>query len=213
MLGVTLFGIFLTPVFFYVIDWLSEQAIFGARLTRRLLVGTALTLGTIAILAAEALIVIAAVDQVLSVEGAVALSLGLLAVVALLILVQRRRSGRPLSYQLPLFALWPGRLKKAVDLLAGQESGRQIDDTTGAIRGAGAPTGAHRAVPTGRMPALSPDDGNGQEQPDTSAQPGDAALERTSTNSPQPDQGNGTAPPTNHDPPNETDRPSPPMHE
>ena len=26
MLGVTLFGIFLTPVFFYVIDWLSEYA-------------------------------------------------------------------------------------------------------------------------------------------------------------------------------------------
>ena len=25
MLGVTLFGIFLTPVFFYVIDWLSES--------------------------------------------------------------------------------------------------------------------------------------------------------------------------------------------
>ena len=25
MLGVTLFGIFLTPVFFYVIDWFSEM--------------------------------------------------------------------------------------------------------------------------------------------------------------------------------------------
>jgi multidrug efflux pump len=25
MLGVTLFGIFLTPVFFYVIDWLSNK--------------------------------------------------------------------------------------------------------------------------------------------------------------------------------------------
>ena len=31
MLGVTLFGIFLTPVFFYVIDWLGE----GARVQRR----------------------------------------------------------------------------------------------------------------------------------------------------------------------------------
>src|SRR6202043_2558852 len=28
MLGVTLFGIFLTPVFFFVIDWLSEAEVF-----------------------------------------------------------------------------------------------------------------------------------------------------------------------------------------
>src|SRR5205823_8278791 len=28
MLGVTLFGIFLTPVFFYVIDWLSDARLF-----------------------------------------------------------------------------------------------------------------------------------------------------------------------------------------
>ena len=34
MLGVTLFGIFLTPVFFIVIDWLGEHA---AVRTRRLL--------------------------------------------------------------------------------------------------------------------------------------------------------------------------------
>ncbi len=27
MLGVTLFGIFLTPVFFYVIDWLGETRV------------------------------------------------------------------------------------------------------------------------------------------------------------------------------------------
>ena len=29
MLGVTLFGIFLTPVFFFVIDWLSETRLFA----------------------------------------------------------------------------------------------------------------------------------------------------------------------------------------
>ena len=29
MLGVTLFGIFLTPVFFYVIDWLGETRVFA----------------------------------------------------------------------------------------------------------------------------------------------------------------------------------------
>ena len=29
MLGVTLFGIFLTPVFFYVIDWLGETRLFA----------------------------------------------------------------------------------------------------------------------------------------------------------------------------------------
>jgi multidrug efflux pump len=31
MLGVTLFGVFLTPVFFYVIDWLSETRLFRSR--------------------------------------------------------------------------------------------------------------------------------------------------------------------------------------
>ncbi len=36
MLGVTAFGIFLTPVFFYVIDWLSETPLFAAGPLRRL---------------------------------------------------------------------------------------------------------------------------------------------------------------------------------
>ncbi len=36
MLGVTLFGIFLTPVFFYVINWLSETSLFTAGLLPRL---------------------------------------------------------------------------------------------------------------------------------------------------------------------------------
>ena len=31
MLGVTLFGIFLTPVFFYVIDWLGGRRLFHTR--------------------------------------------------------------------------------------------------------------------------------------------------------------------------------------
>jgi hypothetical protein len=35
MLGVTLFGIFLTPVFFYTIDWLSGTRVFGSRVMRR----------------------------------------------------------------------------------------------------------------------------------------------------------------------------------
>ena len=35
MLGVTLFGIFLTPMFFYVIDWLSETKFFASPVTRR----------------------------------------------------------------------------------------------------------------------------------------------------------------------------------
>jgi multidrug efflux pump len=34
MLGVTLFGIFLTPVFFYVIDWASETRLFMAVATQ-----------------------------------------------------------------------------------------------------------------------------------------------------------------------------------
>ena len=29
MLGVTLFGIFLTPVFFYVVEWVSESSLFN----------------------------------------------------------------------------------------------------------------------------------------------------------------------------------------
>jgi multidrug efflux pump len=36
MLGVTLFGIFLTPVFFYVINWVSESELFASPLARRL---------------------------------------------------------------------------------------------------------------------------------------------------------------------------------
>jgi multidrug efflux pump len=36
MLGVTLFGIFLTPVFFYVIDWLGDTPVFRSRQMRRL---------------------------------------------------------------------------------------------------------------------------------------------------------------------------------
>jgi len=35
MIGVTLFGIFLTPVFFYVIDWLGEAHVFRSRGLRR----------------------------------------------------------------------------------------------------------------------------------------------------------------------------------
>jgi multidrug efflux pump len=35
MLGVTLFGIFLTPVFFYVIDWLGETRLFASPVLRR----------------------------------------------------------------------------------------------------------------------------------------------------------------------------------
>jgi multidrug efflux pump len=36
MLGVTAFGIFLTPVFFYVVDWLSETRIFAGGPLRRI---------------------------------------------------------------------------------------------------------------------------------------------------------------------------------
>jgi multidrug efflux pump len=35
MVGVTLFGIFLTPVFFYMIDWLGESHLFASRWARR----------------------------------------------------------------------------------------------------------------------------------------------------------------------------------
>src|SRR5205085_1375667 len=38
MVGVTLFGIVLTPVFFFTIDWLSESRLFASRLVRH--VGT-----------------------------------------------------------------------------------------------------------------------------------------------------------------------------
>jgi hypothetical protein len=36
MLGVTIFGIFLTPIFFYVIDRLGETRVFASSRTRRL---------------------------------------------------------------------------------------------------------------------------------------------------------------------------------
>src|SRR5207245_4777238 len=35
MLGVTLFGIFLTPVFFFTIDWLGDSHLFASRWARR----------------------------------------------------------------------------------------------------------------------------------------------------------------------------------
>jgi multidrug efflux pump len=35
MVGVTLFGIVLTPVFFFTIDWLSDSRLFGSRVARR----------------------------------------------------------------------------------------------------------------------------------------------------------------------------------
>jgi multidrug efflux pump len=52
MLGVTLFGIFLTPVFFYVIDWLSESEVFASPEMRQvgrflLIVLGVLSLGTL----------------------------------------------------------------------------------------------------------------------------------------------------------------------
>jgi multidrug efflux pump len=44
MLGVTLFGIVLTPVFFFSIDWLGESRLFASRLARRI---SAITLGVL----------------------------------------------------------------------------------------------------------------------------------------------------------------------
>jgi multidrug efflux pump len=46
MLGVTAFGIFLTPVFFFVVDWLSESRLFAAGPLRRL---SDLTLGILSL--------------------------------------------------------------------------------------------------------------------------------------------------------------------
>jgi multidrug efflux pump len=47
MLGVTFFGIFLTPVFFYVIDWFAEQHLFSLAALRRIgrTMGDMVTLG------------------------------------------------------------------------------------------------------------------------------------------------------------------------
>jgi len=36
MLGVTLFGIFLTPVFFYAVDWLTDSCAFASPRVRRI---------------------------------------------------------------------------------------------------------------------------------------------------------------------------------
>jgi multidrug efflux pump len=44
MLGVTLFGIVLTPVFFFTIDWVGESRLFASRLARRI---SAITLGVL----------------------------------------------------------------------------------------------------------------------------------------------------------------------
>lgn len=51
MLGVTAFGIFLTPVFFYVIDWISETGVFASPTVRRVnsIVLALLTFGLISL--------------------------------------------------------------------------------------------------------------------------------------------------------------------
>src|SRR5262249_16617359 len=46
MLGVTLFGIFLTPVFFFTIDWLGEAHLFSTRWMR---VGSDIALDVVAL--------------------------------------------------------------------------------------------------------------------------------------------------------------------
>src|SRR5262249_54567368 len=119
-----------------------------------------LLLGLAAVLSAEAVIVVALLEELLSPVGAAALTLGLVAVVALLILIQLRRIGRPVAASLPLFALWPERGHKALDVLAGlhgSRGGAGANHANGdAIRDSGPRTGTHKAVSTGRMPAVTP---------------------------------------------------------
>src|SRR5437667_1554084 len=47
MLGVTLFGIFLTPVFFFVIEWLSERPAFATPVMQRVGIVLRLSLETV----------------------------------------------------------------------------------------------------------------------------------------------------------------------
>jgi len=58
MLGVTIFGIFLTPVFFSVIDWLSETRLFASPVTRK--IGSVVLL-TLIIVASFGLLLIPAI--------------------------------------------------------------------------------------------------------------------------------------------------------
>jgi multidrug efflux pump len=112
MLGVTLFGIFLTPVFFYVIDWLGEQALFGSARTRRAAQAAAWAFGSLAVLLVEVLLVVAWWDEVLSLAGLVVMTLGLFSVVILVMLAHRVGRGQPQTGTLPLMNLWPQRWRR-----------------------------------------------------------------------------------------------------
>src|SRR5262249_51988027 len=77
LLGVTAFGIFLTPVFFFVIDWIGELSILGSPRVRGLIVAVLVLLAVLALAAVELLLFASWYNGALSLWGAVALTAGL----------------------------------------------------------------------------------------------------------------------------------------
>jgi multidrug efflux pump len=96
MVGVTVFGIFLTPVFFYVIDRITEASLFGSRRVRLLLAVIFGVLGLGALAGVELLLVASWRNGVLSLGGLLVLSTGLFGVVVLVTIREwlRRRKVR-----------------------------------------------------------------------------------------------------------------------
>jgi hypothetical protein len=173
MLGVTIFGIFLTPVFFYVIDRISEASVFGSRRVRLMLIATFALLGTAAIAAVELLMLVSWRNGVLSLGGLIVLSTGLFAVVALVVLRHwLRQTPARLTANL-INTLWYRRPRTRPT--AGQPTVRR--DSNGATvaeaiqvlpsRSSGAPhAGNGTAItPAGREPATKPPEVEGNEQP------------------------------------------------
>jgi multidrug efflux pump len=86
MLGVTAFGIFLTPVFFYVIDWVGELSLLGSPQLRGLILAVLVLLGLTSLALVELLLFISWYHGVLSLVGAVSLSAALFGILVLLAL-------------------------------------------------------------------------------------------------------------------------------
>src|SRR5262249_55217421 len=84
LLGGGGFGIFLTPVFFYVIDLVSELSLFGSPRVRKLLLVVLLLGGLASLAAVELLLFLSWQHGLMSLGGAVALTLGVFAVLLLL---------------------------------------------------------------------------------------------------------------------------------
>jgi multidrug efflux pump len=112
MLGVTAFGIFLTPVFFYVIDWIGELSLLGSPRVRAVILAVLVLLGLTSLALVELLLFASWYDGVLSLWGVVALTGGLVGILVLLALRFWLRSSTRLLRANVMNSLWISRLRR-----------------------------------------------------------------------------------------------------